>query len=307
MHQLRRRQVPFDYWSFSGKLLPRLRRRHVLGGDGRVRLRCLSCQLAAGDGLGGELVPLQRGLPAGRGLLPSLSCGDLQGGGRQFVRVRRGLLAAQRLLRLRGERDDARGGLGALGRVRVPAGVRRRGLRAVSARLLQGGDERRRVPGLPRRRDDGLRALGQSGRLRGGAGLLRKCRCRLPGVRGRLLRADDRHEQLHAVPRGRDLAGRRQQRESVRLFPHRLAGLRLARDGLLLLPRRLRPQRQRLVPTVRCELLLPRRRRPARRLSARHRLPPRQRLRRRLRLQRWLRRAQRAGVHGLRGWDLRER
>jgi hypothetical protein len=218
-----------------------------------------------------------------------VSRGDLQGGRRQLVGGWGRLRARLRLLRLRGERDDIRGGLCALGRVHVPGGVRESRLRAVSARLLQGGAERRRLSGLPRGLHDRLRALRQSGRLRGRAWLLQELRRRralnrLPGVPPRLLRADERHEQLHAVPRGLDLAGRRQQRESVRLFPHRLAGLRLARDGLLLLPARLRPQRQRLVPSVRCELLLPRRRRPARRLHIQLTVPGGQHVRRRLRL-----------------------
>ena len=93
-----------------------LRRRHVLGAhrrDGGFRVRCLSRELAAGDGLGGELVPLQRGLPAGvlwalfsggrAAHVPGLPSRHVQGGRRQLVRVRRGLCAAQRLLRVRGE------------------------------------------------------------------------------------------------------------------------------------------------------------------------------------------------------------
>ena len=101
-------------------------RRHVLGGNGRddgFRVRGLSRELAAGDGLGGGLVPLQRGLPAGGGRLRGVSGGDVQGGGGQLVRDWRRLHAAQRLLRVRGERGDAFHGLRALGRVRVPAGV----------------------------------------------------------------------------------------------------------------------------------------------------------------------------------------
>ena len=106
--------------------MPRLQRRHVLGGNGRddgFRVRGLSRELAAGDGLGSGLVPLPRGLPAGGGRLRGVSGGDVEGGGRQLVRIWSRLRAAQRLLRVRGERDDAFHGLGAIDRVRVPAGV----------------------------------------------------------------------------------------------------------------------------------------------------------------------------------------
>ena len=291
----------------------RVRGRDLQGGRRLWRLRGLSRERAAGDVCGGGLVPLQRGLPAGVRRVRGLPGGDLQGGGRQRVRRRRRLRARQRLLRLRGERDDAAGGLGALRRVRVPAGVREPRLRAVRGRLVQGGDERRSVPGVPRRRDDGLRALGRAGRLRGRAGLLQEFRCwhtqcRLPPVPRRLLRADDRPDQLHAVPAGlHHAAGRRHQPEPVRVLARGLARGGVPRDRLLRLPARLRPRRRRPLHPVRRQLPLRRRRRRARRLSRVQQQPRRQRRRRRLRLQRGLRRAQRAGVHGLHRRDLRER
>jgi hypothetical protein len=132
------------------------------------------------------------------------------------------LRTGARLLRLSAEHYNAGGRGNTYQRVQVPAWVRRRELCAVRRWLLQGGDDRRRVRGLPPRRDDGLRALGRAGRLRGIARLLR--RFKLSALRRRLLQADHRLRQLQAVPRRRNLAVRLHHRASMRLLAAGLAG-----------------------------------------------------------------------------------
>ena len=178
-------------------------------------------------------------------------------------------------------------------------------MRIVCSWLLQDRVEQRRLRGLPGRLHDGAPKLGDAGSLRGGAGLLRERRWRLPAVPGGLLRADHRHVCLPLVPCGRDLAGGRQQPESVQLLAGGLDEVS-DRNQLLHLCAGARERQHWLVRAMPRRLLLHGRRGHCQFLHALLHLARRQHRRSRLCLQRGLR-CERKHLPSVRGRTVRER